>query len=243
MLSFHYVLGVGTVYNILLFLLLLQSSSDIPVQARWPHIPISLVNNVPMAVQMDHSHINGGMTSQNDCSKQTDLSTENRFPESRSLATSDCNRKFTIPADPVVLFHREVNSCSSSSLQPRRHFYGSSSGNSSKGSGVSINLGGNGGSSSENGVVKVSSSSKSTAGTKASRTTSSSKKHLHPIGHSDHRARLASPYDAGSGNEWHRRTGSHGRNHHILGSDKNAHSSSKVKQVYVAKQPTSGSAT
>ncbi|KAJ6846961.1 uncharacterized protein M6B38_284140 [Iris pallida] len=231
-----------------------QSSADIPFQARWSHLPAPSIHSVPLTMplqqQQQHQHqqqVEGDLPSQFGRIVPVDASTTtNRF--NHPSTTTDGDRGFSVSYDGANRFPDELSLVqppivSTSSLQTVRPSYSPSSANNSKGSnsskGSSRSVVGNaseaGGSS--NGSKIMSSSFKLQA---SQQQPSTSGAHLiHPIGYGDQRG--GGSQNMGSGGEWPRRGGYQGRGHGS-GSDK-SFGPSKMKQIYVAKPPSSGPAS
>ncbi|KAA8531702.1 hypothetical protein F0562_006581 [Nyssa sinensis] len=215
-----------------------QSAPDMSVQARWSHVPASPLHSVPLSLPLQQQAA-GLLPSQFTHGHPVDQSlTANRFSESRTSTPSDGNRSFPVVADATVTqFPDElglIDLSSSAGAGAPTH-----SGVSKSSSGSAIADGGKTGT--------VGSSNKNGQSTNSFKTQSSQPKNLstqqynHSAGYSYQKGGGVSQKNNSSGGEWsHRRMGFHGRNQ-SLGAEK-SFPSSKMKQIYVAKQ-TSGAST
>ncbi|KAF6144020.1 hypothetical protein GIB67_017628 [Kingdonia uniflora] len=204
-----------------------QSSTDIPIQARWSHVPHSPLHSVPLSVPLQQQqesgiasnpHLNHGLSVDHQ-------STGNMFHEPRS----------SVSLDTVVQLPHELGLLDSRIPATKPSSYNSTNGNNSKGAITK--------SSSRNAVVSSgennsnisnSSNSNRSMGSSGLKTRSIPvQQYLHPTGYTDQR-----------GGEWqsqHRRPGYQGRNNQP-GIDKKT-TSVKVKQIYVPKPNPSGTSS
>ncbi|KAL5992799.1 hypothetical protein ACLOJK_013718 [Asimina triloba] len=226
-----------------------QSSTEIPVQARWSHIPASPLHSVPLSMPLQQQ-VEGGLPSQFNHGAQADSLAAKGFHDSRTSTPAENGRSFHVAAVssqlPDELSLVEPTSSAPAHVPTNRAASFSGANGSSKvqtltkstsrssvananesGLGNIISGGGNTGSSSSQSMA---SSLKNQA----------TQLYLQPIGYTDQRAGL--PHKIGAGGEWHqRKMGFQGRNQ-TSGSDKNF-AASKMKQIYVAKPAASGTAT
>ncbi|XP_008805265.2 uncharacterized protein LOC103718296 isoform X2 [Phoenix dactylifera] len=222
-------------------------SSDVPMQARWSHVPAPPLHSVPLSMPLQQHHIEGGMPPQHSRSLPVDASTgNNQFHEPRSSEPDDGSRNIPVQRSTTSEFSGELGlleqpASSMSNAQTVRPSYCPASGNNDKVSNTNktsarttVTSGSESscvGETSNNTASRTSGSS-----SKPQQPTSSGQHYLHPIVYADQRSGASKKM--GSGGEWHRRTGYQGRNQGS-GADKNF-SSAKMKQIYVAK-PSSGS--
>lgn len=209
------------------------------VQARWPHVPVTSLQSVPLSVPLQQQ-----ADSKLSRASPVDQSlTGNRFPESRNSTSSDKNRNYPVTTDATVTQLPDelglVDPSSSTSNGVSAHNVVS------KSSSVSMNSDAGKSDVAQNGSSNVSGqSTSSNIKTQPSqhKSNNSGQQYGHSSGYSYHRGGGASQRNSSVGGEWtHRRTGFHGRNQ-SLGAEKGFHSS-KTKQIYVAKQTSTGSST
>uniref|UniRef100_A0A5B6YT97 Uncharacterized protein n=1 Tax=Davidia involucrata TaxID=16924 RepID=A0A5B6YT97_DAVIN len=223
-----------------------QSTPDMSVQARWSHVPASPVHSVPLSLPLQQQAV-GVLPSQFSHGHPVDQSLiANRFSDSRTSTPSDSSRSFPVSADATITqFPDELGLIDSSSSAGAGAPTQSAVNKSSSGSAIAD--------AGKTGVVQNgSSNNKNGQSTNAFKTQSSQQKNLaaqqysHSAGYSYQRGGGVSQKNSNSsGGEWphphpHRRMGFHGRNQ-SLGAEK-SFPSSKMKQIYVAKQ-TSGNST
>ncbi|XP_042490032.1 uncharacterized protein LOC122069995 isoform X2 [Macadamia integrifolia] len=229
-----------------------QSSADIPVQARWSHIPASPMHSIPLSMPLQQQ-ADGLLTSQFSHGLSGDqTSTVNKIHDTHTSASSDNNRIFPVAGDatdtqlPYELGLVSPSSCTTihvSAGRPASNSLLGTSGNtqnvvtnssaknaitnaSESGGGIHNNMG-TGSSQSMTSAFKVQSSQRQ----------NSTQQYLHPTGYVDQRTGGISQ-KTNSGGEWsHRRMGFQGRTQ-LSGTDKNF--ASKMKQIYVAKPASSG---
>ncbi|KAK9285011.1 hypothetical protein L1049_024193 [Liquidambar formosana] len=217
-----------------------QSSPDISVQGRWSHVPASPLHSIPLSLPLQQP-AESVLPSQFSHGPPVDQSlTANRFPESRTSTPSDSGRSFPVPTDATVTqFPDELglvdpSSSTSAGASTQNVVTKSSSG------GTSVDAG-------KSDAVQNSNSSGQTtnSGFKAQSSQQKNFSAAHPYSHStgyNYQRGGGVSQKNSSGNEWsHRRAGYQGRNH-SLGAEKNFQSS-KMKQIYVAKQTPSGTST
>ncbi|KAJ0984532.1 hypothetical protein J5N97_002888 [Dioscorea zingiberensis] len=230
-----------------------QSSTEIPMQARWPHIPgPSPLHTVPLTVPQQQHQVESGMPPQFSQNLPSDASTgSKRLNEPRPSMPGDCNRNFSVPTVAPASFPSEFalvesSSAAASTVQTVKPPSIPASGNSSR------DLSSNKSSTrhptaNASDMSEIGTSSNNAEGHSAVPSLKSQsaqqlmspgqQQYLHSV--AEQRVGAASQKMV-SGGDWHRRVGFHGRNQ-SLGSEKNF-GSAKVKQIYVAKQPTSGPA-
>ncbi|KAK4416202.1 hypothetical protein Salat_2445700 [Sesamum alatum] len=211
-----------------------QTASDLPVQARWGHIPASPLHSVPVSRPL-HPQGEGAPPSQVSHGHSIDQSlTAKRFTESRTPTPSDNSPSFTVAQDTnVAPFPSELGLVDSGSLRSTSSSSGqnvavqSSSGSANAESNKTDTV--------ENGKHQSASSVKTQFPQK-----NASIQQGNTAGYNYQRGPMS--HRNNTGNEWsHRRMGFHGRTH-STGMDK-GFPASKMKQIYVAKQTTSGSST
>ncbi|KAI3452027.1 hypothetical protein Pfo_008692 [Paulownia fortunei] len=209
-----------------------QTAPDLPVPARWGHIPASPLHSLPVSRPLQ-PQVEGALPSQVNHGHSIDQSlTANRFIESRTPTPLDNGPSFTVAADTnVAPFPAELGlvdslrSTTASSGQSVAVQISPGSANAESGKTDTI----------ENGKHQNASSvktqfSKKNASTQQGNTT----------GYNFQRGGISQRNHAG--NELsHRRMGFHGRNQST--SVDKGFPASKMKQIYVAKQTTSGSST
>ncbi|XP_039144439.1 uncharacterized protein LOC120281811 [Dioscorea cayenensis subsp. rotundata] len=233
-----------------------QSSAEIPMQARWPHIPApSPLHTVPLTVAQQQHQVENGMPPHFSQSLHSDASTGiNRLNEARSSTSGDVNRNFSLPTDASAPFPTEFamvesSSAATSSVQTMRTSSIPASGNNTRDSsstkGSTRHATANASDMGEIGTTSNNTDGHSVVPSLKSQsaqqlTSQGQQQYIHSVAYvADQRAPGASQKMV-SGSDWHRRVGFHGRNQ-SLGSEKNF-GSAKVKQIYVAKQPTGGPA-
>lgn len=211
------------------------------VPTRWSHVPASSLQSVPLQQHPEGvlPHFSHGLPMDQPLIVNT--LTANRFSESRSSTPSDSSQSFAVASDVTgTQFPDELGLVDPSNSSICRT---STQTISPKNSGGAIadacktNAVQNGNPSSNSGNQAVSSCFK---------TQSSQQKfllaqqHSHSTGCNYQRGGISQKNSTGG--EWsHRRVGLQARNH-TLGAEKSFHSS-KMKQIYVAKQTTSGTPT
>ncbi|KAG9455346.1 hypothetical protein H6P81_008250 [Aristolochia fimbriata] len=229
-----------------------QSTADMPMQARWPHVPASPLHSVPLSMPLQQA--DGLVPSQFNHGLSVDPSTGERLKEPRVSAPMENNRKFSASDSsqfPDELGLMEATNGNASLVSTSRSgSYSSTNGSSSRPQSAaksstrsnvahttesgSLTSNGNGSSSSGNNQsVGVTFKSQSPLQQNTS--------YLHPVGYSDQRG-SGSSQKVGSGGEWHRRVGFQARTQ-TAGSEKNFSGASKMKQIYVAKPATSSGST
>ncbi|MQL95441.1 hypothetical protein Taro_028118 [Colocasia esculenta] len=232
-----------------------QSSADIPVQARWSHLPAPPLHSVPLSVPLQQYHVDG-VAPQFSHSLPSDLAAANsRFHEPRSSMSLDGCRGFAVSSDAASQFPDELGLVEtprtiSSTVQTNKpNAYGSSAEGNVKGLSaprsstrdtvVSNNEhGGIGASNGSSSGQNVGSAIKPPA---AQPPTSSGQQYLQTVNYPEQKGGASSAQKMGSGAEWYRRTGFQGKSQ-TSGSDKNF-ATAKMKQIYVAKPPASGNGT
>ncbi|XP_059623867.1 uncharacterized protein LOC132266876 isoform X2 [Cornus florida] len=217
-----------------------QSAPDMSAQGRWSHVPASPLHSIPVSLP-SRQQAEGVLPSQFSHGHPMDqLLTANRFSDSRTSTPSDSNQSFPVATDATVtqfpdgLGLDSLGSAAAGMSTQSAINKGSSSGSNKADvgkTGVGLNCSSNNGKShSTNDFRTESSQQKNPA----------SQQYGHYAGYNYHRGGGSQKNNLSG--EWsQRRLGFHGRNQ-SNGSDKNF-PVSKVKQVYVAKQPTSGAST
>ncbi|XP_062002882.1 uncharacterized protein LOC133720542 isoform X1 [Rosa rugosa] len=217
-----------------------QSSADMSVQARWPHVPAAPPQSVPLSMQLQQQSDGMHTSKFSHAHGPVDQSlTGNRFPESRASAPFDNSRNFPVVTDATVArFPDELGLVDPSSS--------GSTGASTQGVVTKSSALSTSGDASKTDVDQnLSSSSVSGHNNASSNVKSQPSQHKNNVsnqqyGHSSYYQRGGSQKNS-SGGEWsHRRMGFHGRNQ-SMGAEKSF--PSKMKQVYVAKQTPSGNST
>ncbi|KAG8384388.1 hypothetical protein BUALT_Bualt04G0112900 [Buddleja alternifolia] len=210
---------------------LFQTAPDLPVQARWGHIPASQLHSVPVSRPLQ-SQVEVALPSQVNHGHTIDQSLAvNRFTESRIPTPSDNNSpRFTVASDTnIAPFSAELGL-----VDPLRSTT-TSSGQSSvvKSSSGSANAEPCKNDKVESGIGNI--SKHQSASSVKTHFSQKSSGYTYPRGGMSQRNN--------TGNDWsHRRMGFHGRNQSTTSMDK-SYPSSKMKQIYVPKQTTSGSST
>ncbi|XP_057501319.1 LOW QUALITY PROTEIN: uncharacterized protein LOC130785214 [Actinidia eriantha] len=210
-----------------------QSAPDMSVQGRWSHVPASPLHSVPLSLPLQQPEA-GVLPSQFSHGHLVDQSlTANRFSESRTSTPSDSSRSFPVATDSTVTqFPDELGLVDSSSSTGagasaqgavKKSFSGSTFADVGKTDTVQ-NVSSNNGNGQNRNAFK----------------NQSAQQFSHSTGYNYQRGGVSQKNSTGS--EWsHRRMGFHGRNH-SPGAEK-SYNPSKVKQIYVAKQNTSGNST
>lgn len=205
------------------------------VQTRWPS-SASPAQPVPLSMPMQQQQAEGILPSHFSHASSSDPTfSVNRFPGSQASVASDHKRNFTVSADATVtqlpdeLGIVDSSSCVSSGASVPNVDINSLSVTDAGQTGVK-----NCSSSSNSGQNNAGTNLKSSLHHKG---ISSAQQYSHSSGYNYQRGG-ASQKNSSGGSEWsHRRTGFVGRNQ--SGAEKNF-SSAKMKQIYVAKQPSNG---
>ncbi|OMO56697.1 hypothetical protein CCACVL1_26358 [Corchorus capsularis] len=211
-----------------------QSTPDMSAQARWSHVPAAPLQSVPPSMQLQQQQTEGVLPSQFSQGPPVDQSlTSNRFPESQTSTPSESSRKFPVATDATVTQLPEELGLVEPSAQ---HVAKSSSLTAVAGSGktdVQNSVG-----------IKSSGQSQSTSsafkGQPSQQKNISSQHYNNSSGYNNHQRGGVSQKN-GSGEWSHHRMGFQGRNQSMSG-DKNF-PTSKMKQIYVAKQQTTNGTT
>nr|CAD1838069.1 unnamed protein product [Ananas comosus var. bracteatus] len=205
-----------------------QSSSDISMQARWPHLPPPPLHSVPLSVPLQQHQVDSGIPSnfRQNLPSENPTGNNSKFhePLSSSLTSSDNNKGFPLPnsthshfANVLNLVQQPTsNSATIQTLSPP-------SGNNNKLPNISKTS------------ARATITANQTGGPSNKphqQPMSSGQQYLHPVGGTSQKM--------GTGGEWHRRSGFHGRNQ-STGAEK-GFSAGRMKQIYVAKTSTSGPA-
>lgn len=209
-----------------------QPSTEMSVQARWPHVPNAPLSSIPLSMPAHQQ--DGVQTSQLSHGPSVDQPLNvKRFTGSRTSTSSDSDRNF--PADVNVnqlpdelgLVDTSNSTAAKTSAQSAVNKTPSVTTDAAK---ADVQ---NGNSNNQN--------ASSAFKTQPSQPINvSTPQYDHPSGHTNYQRGGGVSQRNSSGGEWsHRRY--QGRNQ-SLGSDK-SFSSSKVKQIYVAKQTISGAST
>ncbi|XP_077250049.1 uncharacterized protein LOC143889655 [Tasmannia lanceolata] len=223
-----------------------QSSTDIPVQARWSHIPATL-HSVPLPMP-PLQHVEG-LPSQFNHGFSMESATGKRFHEPRSSMPPDSARNFSMTTESTTQFPDELglvdpsNPATSHVSTTRPGSYNSSNANTNVQNIAKSSSRSTSANPSENGPVGNNTTSMSSAfRTQTVQPNPSSQHYLHPIGYTDQRVGGGGvSQKVSSGGEWPRRMGFQGRNQ-TSGTEKNI-VAPKMKQIYVPKPSTSGTST
>ncbi|KAK6128980.1 hypothetical protein DH2020_037287 [Rehmannia glutinosa] len=222
-------IGEGEINNVNMT----NTAPDLPVQARWGHIPASPLHSVPVS-RPSQPQKEGALPSQVNHGHPIDQSlAANRFIESRTPTPSDNGPSFTVASDAnvapfpsqlgLVDSVRSTTASSGPSIAAQ-----TSSGSANAESGKTNTI--------ENAKQQNASSFK----TPFSKKNASTQQGNNTSGYNYQRGGMS--HRNNTGNEYsHRRMGYHGRSQ-SSGVDK-GFPPSKIKQIYVAKQTTSGSST
>ncbi|OMP02024.1 hypothetical protein COLO4_11405 [Corchorus olitorius] len=212
-----------------------QSTPDMSAQARWSHVPAAPLQSVPPSMQLQQQQTEGVLPSQFSQGPPVDQSlTSNRFPESRTSTPSESSRKFPVATDATVTQLPEELGL----VEPSAQHVGKSSSLTA--------VAGSGKTDVQNGVgIKSSGQSQSTSsafkGQPSQQKNISSQHYNNSSGYNNHQRGGGVSQKNGSGEWSHRRMGFQGRNQ-TMGGDKNF-PTSKMKQIYVAKQQTTNGTT
>ncbi|TQD91430.1 hypothetical protein C1H46_022998 [Malus baccata] len=208
------------------------------VQARWPHVPASSLQSVPLSMPTQQKA--DGMLPSKLSHGPTDQSLPaNRFPESRTSTSFDSSRSFPVATEATsTRFPDElglVDPTSSGST-------GASTQNVvTKSSSVSSTID-NAKTDVDQNLGTSSSGHNASSNAKSESSMKSNIPNQH-YGHSSYYQRGGASQKNSSGGDWsHRRMGYQGRNQ-SLGAEKGFPATTKMKQIYVAKQTSSGSST
>ncbi|KAE8647498.1 uncharacterized protein LOC101218305 isoform X2 [Cucumis sativus] len=212
-----------------------QASPEMSVQTRWPS-SASPVQPVPLSMPMQQQQAEGILPSHFSHASSSDPTfSVNRFSGSQPSVASDLKRNFTVSADATVtqlpdeLGIVDSSSCVSSGASVPNGDINSLSVTDAGKAGVQ-----NCSSSSNSGQNNAGTSLKSQSHHKG---ITSAQQYSHSSGYNYQRSG-ASQKNSSGGSDWtHRRTGFMGRTQ--SGAEKNF-SSAKMKQIYVAKQPSNG---
>ncbi|KDP31924.1 hypothetical protein JCGZ_12385 [Jatropha curcas] len=218
-----------------------QSSADMSVQARWSHVPASPLQSVPASMPLQQK-AEGALSSQFNHGPAVDQSLGNRFQEPRTSTTSD-NQNFPTATDATVtqlpdeLGLVDSSSSTSAGAPTQSIVIKCPSASAISGTGKTDAL--------LNGSGTSSSSDQSTNSafkTQSSHQKSMSTQHYNNSSGYNYQRGGGVSQKNNSGIEWpHRRMGYQGRNQ-SLGAEK-SFPSSKMKQIYVAKQTSNGAST
>ncbi|KAM6564342.1 hypothetical protein CsatB_024340 [Cannabis sativa] len=219
-----------------------QSSADMSVQARWPHVPASSLQSVPLSMPLQQQTDTALPSKLTHASPVDQSLSGNRFPESRNTMSSDKNRNCPMATDAsVTRLPDELGLVDPSSTTGK---VVSAHNVASKGSSVSMNSDTSKPDVSQN-VSSSGSGQNTTSNVKAQpaqhKSNISGQQYGHSSGYNYHRGGGVSQRNSSTGEWTHRRQGFHGRNQSV-GGEKSFHSS-KMKQIYVAKQTSTGSST
>lgn len=223
-----------------------QSAPDIPVQARWSHVPASPLHSIPLSRPLQQ--VEGVPPPQFGHQHPIDQQLNVSFSESQTSTPSTSGPGFTVATEVnTAQFPDELclvdssRSATAGASTPNPVNQSSSNG---AGAGAGADAG-----TAEN--LRTGGSNKSEGHTtSSSKARTSQQKNLsaqqsHSVGYNYQRGGSGPSGTSqrnNAGNEWsHRRMNFHGRNQ-TFGSDK-GFSSSKMKQIYVAKQTSNGTPT
>ncbi|KAK6258517.1 hypothetical protein SCA6_012991 [Theobroma cacao] len=216
-----------------------QSTPDMSVQARWSHhVPASPLQSVPSMPLQQQAE--GVLASQFSQGPPVDQSlTSNRFPESRTSTPSDSSRKFPVATDATVTQLPDELGL----VEPSSSSIAVTSGQNVAKSLAITTVADAGKTDIQNsgGIRSSGQSTNSAYKAQSSQQKNISSQHYSNSSGYSHQRGSGVSQKNGSG-EWpHRRMGFHGRNQ-SMGGDKNF-PTSKMKQIYVAKQTTNGTTT
>lgn len=206
------------------------------VQARWPS-SASSVQPVPLSMPLQQQQAEGVLPSHFSHSSSADPSfTVNRFPGSQPSVASDHKRNFSVATDATVtqlpdeLGIVDASSCVSSGASVPNVDINSLSVSSVTDAGKTGVQNCSSNNSGQNSGTNLKSQSPQHKGV-------STQQYSHSSGYNFQRGGASQKHSSGGGEWSHRRTGFMGRNQ--SGAEKNF-SSAKMKQIYVAKQTSSG---
>ncbi|XP_022133326.1 uncharacterized protein LOC111005936 isoform X2 [Momordica charantia] len=213
-----------------------QASPEMSVQARWPS-SASSVQPVPLSMPLQQQQAEGVLPSHFSHSSSADPSfTVNRFPGSQPSVASDHKRNFSVATDATVtqlpdeLGIVDASSCVSSGASVPNVDINSLSVSSVTDAGKTGVQNCSSNNSGQNSGTNLKSQSPQHKGV-------STQQYSHSSGYNFQRGGASQKHSSGGGEWSHRRTGFMGRNQ--SGAEKNF-SSAKMKQIYVAKQTSSG---
>ncbi|KAK8321098.1 hypothetical protein V6Z12_A12G080400 [Gossypium hirsutum] len=213
-----------------------QSTPDMSVQARWSHVPASPMQSVAPSMPLQQQ-AEGVLHSQFSHGPPVDQSlSSNRFSDSRTSASSDSSRKFPVATDATITQLPDelgLVEPSSSTIPAASAQHDTKSPSLTKVADAGKNDG-------------ISSRQSTNTALKAVQSSSQQKNIASPqhYGNSswyNHQRGNAVSQKNGAGEWTQRRTGFQGRNQ-SMGGDKNF-PTSKMKQIYVAKQTNNGSSS
>ncbi|KAJ8567250.1 hypothetical protein K7X08_019458 [Anisodus acutangulus] len=209
-----------------------QSSPEMPVQARWSHVPASPLHSVPISHPLQQQ-AEGALPSKFGHGHSVDQSLNtNRFLESHPPEASDGTPSFTVATDANAA---QLGLGDSSKLGATG---GSAQSLVSKSSSGCANADIRKNDALRNGVSNCSKDQGVSGFKTQTQQKNASAQQNQTAGHNYHRGGVMSQRSV-AGNDWsHRRMGFHGRNQSL-----GAVPSTKLKQIYVAKQTLSGTTT
>lgn len=202
-----------------------------PLQARWSHVPASPLHSVPLSLPLQQQ-AEAVLPSQfGQVTVPDHILTASRFPESRTSTPSDGAHSFPGATDATVTQLPDELGL----VEPSTPSIAMKS---TSGSTITDAVKGEATNSSSSSCQMTSSGLKSQSSHQQKNL--SGQQYNHSTGYNYQRGTTS--LKSSSGGEWpHRRMGFQGRNQG-MGGEKNF-PSSKMKQIYVAKQPTSGTST
>lgn len=216
-----------------------QPSTEMSVQARWPHVPNSQLPSIPLSMPLPQQE--GVQTSQFSHGPPVDQpSNVKRFTGSQASTSSDGDRNFSRPAEVNVNRLPDELGLVDTSNSTVAKTSTKSAVNKAPSvipmtDAIKVDVQNGNGSNSNN--QNASSSFKSQPSQQGNISTQQSD---HPSGYTNYQRGGVSHRNSSGGESSHRR-GYQGRNQ-SMGADKNF-PSTKVKQIYVAKQSISGAST
>ncbi|XP_027347592.1 uncharacterized protein LOC113858979 isoform X2 [Abrus precatorius] len=214
-----------------------QPSTEMSVQARWPHVPNSPLSSVPLSMPLQQQE--GMQASQFSHGPSVDQPLNaKRFTSSRA-STSDGDRNFPRAADMNVNQLPDELGLVDTSNPTAAKTPAQSVVNKTP-SMITITDAGKVDAQNGNGSNSSNQNASSFKSQPSQQAIISSQQSDHSTGHSNYQRGGVSQRNS-SGSEWSHRRGYQGRNQ-SLGADK-GFSSTKVKQIYVAKQTISGAST
>ncbi|CAK8562401.1 unnamed protein product [Lathyrus sativus] len=221
-----------------------QHSTEMSVQARWPHVPNAPLSSIPLSMPLHQQE--SVQTSQMSHGPSVDQPLNvKRFTSSRTSTSSDSDRNFSRAADvnvnqlPEELGLVETSNSTASKTLSKGIINKTQSEKTSTNAAAKVDV--QNGNSSKSNNQNASSGYRTQPSQQINVASTQQQHYDHSSGHSNYqRGGGGVSQRNSSGGEWsHRRY--HGRNQ-SMGGDKNF-SSAKVKQIYVAKQTISGSST
>ncbi|PSS36082.1 Chitinase-like protein [Actinidia chinensis var. chinensis] len=211
-----------------------QSALDMSVQGHWSHVPASPLHSIPLSLPFQQPET-GVLPSQFSQGHLVDQSlTANRFSESRTSTPSDISQSFPVATDSTVTqFPDELGLVDSSSS--------TGAGASTQGAIKKSSSGSTFADVGKTDTVQNVSSNNGNGQSRNAFKNQSAQQFCYSTGYNYQRGGVSQKNNS-TGSEWsHGGMGFHGRNHSLCA--EKSYPSAKVKQIYVAKQNTSGTST